>query len=230
MMYIGLIFLAAVLAVLIVTDGSDSIGGIVEPDQFANLAWAGTILALVAAGFWHQFRDRVGENLRALLIWLLLGAVVVAAYAYRDQAGEIGGRLMGELRPGQAVTGPGGEVTITRRSDGDFLVRAEVNGRTERFAFDTGASAVVLTAESAAALGIKPAAEDFNTRVSTANGVALAAPILLDSITIGPITERRVPALVSRPGAMSTNLLGMSFLSRLPSYEVRGDRLILRSR
>ena len=79
-------------------------------------------------------------------------------------------------------------------------------------------------------LGIKPADGDFTTKVSTANGTALAAPIRLDSITIGPITERGVDAMVSQPGALSVNLLGQSFLTRLPSYEVRGDRLILRTR
>ena len=36
--------------------------------------------------------------------------------------------------------------------------------------------------------------------------------------------------MVSRPGALSDNLLGQSFLSRLPSYEVRGDWLILQGR
>jgi aspartyl protease family protein len=39
-----------------------------------------------------------------------------------------------------------------------------------------------------------------------------------------------VPALVSRPGALRENLLGMTFLDRLASFEVRGDRLILRER
>ena len=49
-----------------------------------------------------------------------------------------------------------------------------------------------------------------------------------NTVTVGPITESRVAALVTRPGALSVNLLGMSFLERLNSYEVRGSRLILR--
>jgi aspartyl protease family protein len=230
MMYLGLIALGLVLVILVATDGSSRIGGVIEPDQLAGLAWGGTILALVVAGFWHQFRDRMGQNLRYLLIWALLGFVCLAAYSYRDQFREVGARVMGELRPGIAAVGPGGTVTITRRADGPFAVRADVNGQTQSFTFDTGASAVVLTAENAAALGIRPADRDFSTRVATANGVTFAAPIYLDSIRIGPITERRVAAMVSRPGALSDNLLGQSFLSRLPSYEVRGDRLILQGR
>ncbi|WP_246733357.1 TIGR02281 family clan AA aspartic protease [Methylobacterium sp. BTF04] len=138
--------------------------------------------------------------------------------------------MMGAIVPGSAVTGADGTVAITRRAGGDFAVRATVNGRALGFQFDTGASAVVLTAEDAAALGIRPAETEFGVRVATANGSTLAAPILLDTLQVGSIVERRVPALVSRPGALRENLLGMSFLDRLASFEVRGDRLTLRGR
>ena len=138
MMYLGLIAIGLVLAVLILTDGSSSIGGVIEPDQLAGLAWGGTILTLVVAGFWHQFRERIGENLRNLPIWLALGLACVLAFSYRDRMQSVGGRLLGELRPGTAVVGPGGSVTVTRRANGEFRVEAEVNGRTQSFAFDTG--------------------------------------------------------------------------------------------
>lgn len=229
-LYIGLGILGVALLALFFAGDSGQVGG-VDSNQFGRMAYLSALLVLMTAGVWHRFRDRMGENLRALLIWAGIGAVVVAGYAYKEQAKEVGGSMLGALRPGTAIVGPGGEVTITRRADGDFSVFAEVNGKAEqRFAFDTGASAVVLTNESAAALGIKPSDADYKTKVSTANGTALAAPIQLDSITIGPITERNVDAMVSQPGALTTNLLGQSFLTRLPSYEVRGDRLILRSR
>lgn len=229
MIYLGLIALGLVLVILVATDGGP-IAGVIEPDQLAGLTWGVAILGLVMAGFWHQFRDRMGANLRYLLIWGLLGLACIVGYSYRDTAQEVGARVMGELNPGSATVGPGGTVTITRRADGPFAVKAEVNGSTQSFLFDTGASAVVLTAESAAALGIRPGEDAFTTRVATANGVTFAAPILLDSLRIGPIVERRVAAMVSRPGALSGNLLGQSFLNRLPSYEVRGDRLILKGK
>ncbi|MCE4222711.1 TIGR02281 family clan AA aspartic protease [Methylobacterium sp. C25] len=229
-LWIGLGILGAALIALIVAGDHSQVVG-VDSDQFGRMAYLGALLVLMTAGVWHRFRDRMGENLRHLLIWVVIGAVVIAGYAYKEQAKEFGGTMLGSLRPGTAVVGAGGEVTITRRSDGDFSVFAEINGRMEqRFAFDTGASSVVLTMESAAALGIKPAEREFTQKVSTANGTALTAPIRLESITIGPITERNVDAMVSQPGALNSNLLGQSFLTRLPSYEVRGDRLILRSR
>jgi aspartyl protease family protein len=37
-----------------------------------------------------------------------------------------------------------------------------------------------------------------------------------------------VQALIAQPGLTRTSLLGMSFLGRLSSFEVRRDRLVLR--
>lgn len=230
MMWFLLGLLGLALVVLVATDASNGFGGL-SSDQIAGLASGGALLILFGTGFLRRFREGAGRTLGQLAIWVVLFLVVIGAYAYREQAQEVGANLMGVLRPGTAVVGPGGEVTITRRSDGGFSVLADVNGQGERrFAFDTGASSVVLTADTAAALGIRPEAADFHIRVATANGTTLAAPTQLESITIGPITERRVDAMVSRPGTLSENLLGQSLLTRLPSYEVRGDRLILRSR
>nr|WP_245450941.1 TIGR02281 family clan AA aspartic protease [Methylobacterium brachiatum] len=181
----------------------------------------------MVAGYWRQFRSALGPNLRALFAWALIGLALVIGYSYGDRFQGVGARVLGDLRPGSAVSGPGGSVTITRRADGDFRVEAEVNGRVQPFLFDTGASSVVLTAENAAALGITPAPADFTARVSTANGIAYAAPIQLDSLRVGTIAERRVNAMVARPGSLAGNLLGQTFLTRLSAYEVRGDRLIL---
>ena len=51
----------------------------------------------------------------------------------------------------------------------------------------------------------------------------------LRNLTLGPITLNDVEALVAKPGALKENLLGMSFLSRLRSYEFTTDMLTLRS-
>jgi aspartyl protease family protein len=110
------------------------------------------------------------------------------------------------------------------------MIAGRANDRDLRFIFDTGASMVVLTAESAKAIGIDPASLNYVVPVATANGRTLAAPVTLDSLTVGSITERRVRALVARPGMLGENLLGMTFLERLASYEVRSNRLILRGR
>ena len=54
------------------------------------------------------------------------------------------------------------------------------------------------------------------------------APVTLDRIAVGGLVEHSIEALVAQPGQLKVSLLGMSFLNRLQSWEVRGDRLLLR--
>jgi len=42
------------------------------------------------------------------------------------------------------------------------------------------------------------------------------------------LVERSVPALVVKSDRLKNNLLGMTFLDRLESWEVRGDHLRMR--
>ncbi len=137
---------------------------------------------------------------------------------------------MSELRPGSTVSVSAGEVSVRRSFNGSFVLRAEANGVPMDFIFDTGANIVVLDADAAERLGYGPDALSYTVSVSTANGRTMAAPITLETLTVGDIVERRVRALVARPGALPENLLGMTFLDRLSSYEVRRDELVLRGR
>jgi aspartyl protease family protein len=51
--------------------------------------------------------------------------------------------------------------------------------------------------------------------------------VRLDRVRVDDITVRDVPAAVAEKGALATNLLGMSFLSRLKSFQMQGRELIL---
>jgi len=93
---------------------------------------------------------------------------------------------------------------------------------------DTGASSIVLTPEDAKKAGIDLEKLTYRVPVLTANGRTVAARIRLDEVAIGPLDRTKVEALVAREGALTQSLLGMSFLSRLRSYEFSGDFLTLR--
>jgi clan AA aspartic protease (TIGR02281 family) len=93
---------------------------------------------------------------------------------------------------------------------------------------DTGATSVVLTYDTAKAIGLPLELLEYDVDVETASGRTKAARLTLDRLAIGKLVERSVPALVVQRGQMKTNLLGMSFLDRLESWEVRADRLVLR--
>jgi aspartyl protease family protein len=92
---------------------------------------------------------------------------------------------------------------------------------------DTGATSVVLTYETAKAAGLPLELLEYDVEVETAGGHTKAARLTLDRLAIGKLVERSVPALVVPHGQMKTNLLGMSFLDRLESWEVHADSLML---
>ena len=116
--------------------------------------------------------------------------------------------------------------TVTLSNNGrGFQVEARIDGRPIDFIVDTGASAIALRETSAAKLGIHPAARDYTIKMQTANGVGKAARVQLDRVEIG-ITVRDVAAVVVADEALSTNLLGMTFLSRIKWTHYRG-KLVL---
>jgi aspartyl protease family protein len=118
-------------------------------------------------------------------------------------------------------------VVVQRDPRGQFEVEARVNGRRVDFMVDTGASVVALTVRDAARLGIHPPPSAFTADVRTANGTVRAAPTTLDTIEVGDVAVRDVDALVLPDQALSDNLLGLSFLSRLRRFEFSGGKLVL---
>jgi aspartyl protease family protein len=131
-------------------------------------------------------------------------------------------------KPAPAPSAPSSYRTVTLNSDrsGHFQTDVRVDGRTIEFLVDTGASFVALNEKSAAKLGIHPSARDYNVKTQTANGVGKAARVRLDRLELNGITVRDVEAFVMPDEALSMNLLGMSFLSRVKWTHDRG-RLVL---
>ena len=119
------------------------------------------------------------------------------------------------------------EVRLKADARGHFTFDAAINDRPASFMADTGATVVVLTYEDAARLGLSPHSLDFSGLAETANGVSRVAPVMLDRVRVEDIVVRDVPAAVAEKGALGTNLLGMSFLGRLKSFQMQGSELIL---
>jgi aspartyl protease family protein len=113
--------------------------------------------------------------------------------------------------------------------NGHFVTKAEINGRSIRVMVDTGASTVALSHEDARKVGFRPDDLDFDVPVATANGVVKAAAVTIERVEVGGVTIEKVKGMVLPKGAMSGTLLGMSFLSRLDSFEVKDGVLLLRN-
>jgi len=164
---------------------------------------------------------------RLLSVFFLLAATASAVVAYRDpeQVARATDTVSALLR--KRSESPSTAVHIPRGQGGEFAVHARINGVAAPMVVDTGATSVVLTYETAKAVGLPLELLEYDVDVETAGGHTKAARLSLDRLAIGKLVERSVPALVVQHGQMKTNLLGMSFLDRLESWEVRADRLVL---
>ncbi|GLK70315.1 TIGR02281 family clan AA aspartic protease [Ancylobacter dichloromethanicus] len=203
-------------------------------NDLAQLVFYGSLLMVVGASVFATFTGRLGEALRAAVLWLAIFAVLAVGYTYRYELHAVAYRVLAELAPGYAVPlarDGGPAVEVARARDGDFNVRVEVNGNRIPMLVDTGASSVVLTPEDAVAVGLPIEFLRYDIPIDTANGRARAAAVVLDRIGIaGSIEERDVPALIASPGTLKHSLLGMTFLSRLASFEIRGEKLVMRAK
>ncbi|MGY3583862.1 aspartyl protease family protein [Bradyrhizobium sp. USDA 4341] len=110
---------------------------------------------------------------------------------------------------------------------GHFATDGRIDGQRINFMVDTGASVVALNETSAARFGLRPVPGDYTSRVTTANGTIKAARARLAMIEIGGLTVRDVDALVLPDEALSENLLGLSFLSKLKRFEYANGKLLL---
>ena len=201
--------------------------GTLPSATFGALVYWGALLVFLGGSALVMFRRRFAQTLIALFVWVALALILVVGYAYRFELRNVTDRVMAELLPGHVIT-RGRTVEVARAFNGDFDVHAEINNARVAMVLDTGASSIVLTREDAKAAGLPLEVLAYTVNVDTANGRTRAAPVVLDRIAIGGLVERSVEALVAQPGQLRTSLLGMSFLNRLQSWEVRGDRLLLR--
>jgi aspartyl protease family protein len=226
MLWLLLTGLGLSLVILLVRHEQGTIGSLTT-DDFASLTVKIAFLVFLGGSVLVMFRERFAKAMQAVLFWVLLALVLALGYTYRFELRTVYDRLMAELVPGRAATA-GRMVEIARGRVGEFNVMTQVNGGTIPMVLDTGASAVVLTQEAAKAAGLPLEVLNYNVTVDTANGRTRAASVTLDRIGVGGLIERSVPALIAQPGQLRTSLLGMSFLNRLESWEVRGDKLIMR--
>ena len=217
--------LAVAILVLVARHGEGTIGPLSTQD-FSSLVYKIALLVFLGAAALTLIRERFTHALGAVLLWAVLGLVLVIGYAYRFELRDVADRVMAELVPGHVI-GRGRNVEIARTNGGDFAVTAQVNGASVAMVLDTGASSVVLSREDAKAAGLPLEVLKYTVTIETANGRARAAPVTLDRVAIGGLVERSVEALVAQPGLLKMSLLGMSFLNRLQSWEVSGDRLLL---
>ncbi|WP_156180340.1 TIGR02281 family clan AA aspartic protease [Bradyrhizobium sp. LTSPM299] len=118
-------------------------------------------------------------------------------------------------------------LSIPQDPRGHFATDGRIDGQRIDFMVDTGASLVALNETAAARFGVRPTPGDYTSRITTANGTIKAARTHIAMIELGGLIVRDVDALVLPDEALSENLLGLSFLSKLKRFEYANGKLVL---
>ena len=126
--------------------------------------------------------------------------------------------------PQQVVEGS--ETRVQLAPDGHFWLRAEINGEPANFLVDTGATLTAVSTDTAARVGLEARGGGLPVRMQTANGAVAAELTTIDELRFGNVAARGLDAVIA-PGLGPTNVLGMNLLTRLASWRVEGDTMIL---
>jgi aspartyl protease family protein len=118
-------------------------------------------------------------------------------------------------------------LSIPRDARGHFATEGRIDGQRLAFMIDTGASVVALNETSAARFGLRPTPGQYTATVTTANGTVKAARMRLAMVEVGDLIVRDVDAMVLPDQALSENLLGLSFLSKLKRFEYANGQMVL---
>ena len=182
---------------------------------------------VLAAGGWMLERERpeLARNLRRLGYLGLIAALLLQVGVLALQAERSDAALELNSRPALSVSGR--ETIVPLASDGHFWIEAEVNGQPIEFLVDTGATFTGVGRGDAAALGIRPDPGRAPLELQTANGVITARLGRIDSLRFGNIEVRGLEVAVPQETDDDIRVIGMNLLSRLGSWRVEGDRLIL---
>lgn len=188
-------------------------------DTSVELLWGVGALVLVLSALGAR-RLPARVIVRNLLGWAAVAGILFVLFANRDQL-----TLMAERAglTGQQVVGD--TVRIRQSPDGHFYADVRINGVRQRMLIDSGATITALSEDTARAAGIEGEGA-FPVILATANGQVQARRGVAQTFAIGGLETRDLSVVVSASfGDMS--VVGMNFLSRLGSWRVEGNTLIL---
>lgn len=194
-------------------------------DQNINLIWAVGALVLVASALFSR-RIGFGEIVRTALAWVAIFAVFVVAFSYKDQILGVWNHVSAEVTGQNDQQIDGTTLRIRQSADGHFWVNAMVNDKPVRFLIDSGATTTAMNLTTANATNIDISGIGFPVILSTANGSVEAQRGTIEKLQVGPMTIKGLPVVVAEAFGDS-NVIGMNFLSKLRSWRVEGNEMVL---
>ncbi|WP_037294337.1 retropepsin-like aspartic protease family protein [Roseobacter sp. CCS2] len=187
-------------------------------DQIMQLTYLVLLGAAIGGSAIVAGRSNMGKMAQQAAIWALIFIGVIGAYGLWED-------ISGDVNPRQAIIDDS-TVAVPRGNDGHYHLTLDIDGTPVAFVVDTGASQVVLSQQDARRIGIDLAALNYSSSANTANGVVRTAPVMLDEVVLGGITDRNIPAVVNG-GAMDASLLGMTYLGLYDRIEISNGELVL---
>ncbi len=187
-------------------------------DQIMQLTYLVLLGAAIGGSAIVVGRKNMGKMAQQAAIWALIFIGVIGAYGLWED-------ISNDVNPRQTILSESA-IAVPRSNDGHYHLTLDVNGTAVDFVIDTGASQVVLSQRDAARIGIDANSLNYSGAASTANGVVRTAPVVLDQVRLGNITDRNVPAVVNG-GDMDNSLLGMTYLGLYNRIEISNGELVL---
>ena len=120
----------------------------------------------------------------------------------------------------------GREVRVRMSRDGHFWVNATINGVSRRMLIDSGATITAISDDTATRAAVDTDLNLAPIVLRTAGGVVPAKPASIEELRVGNIVATNLKAVTS-PGLGDLDVLGMNFLSKLESWRVEGQTLVL---
>lgn len=188
-----------------------------------NMVWLVGALVLVVSALSVR---RIGlvVFVRTLLGWVAIVLLVLLAVGHRYELAAAWSSLSAKLGiEDQRVEGD--TVRIRMSPDGHFWARVTLNGVERRMLIDSGATITAISERTAKEAEIQ-AADGLPAIIETANGSVAARRGRIGTVSLGPLTMRDVGVVVSQNFG-ELDVLGMNFLSRLHSWRVEGNVLVL---
>lgn len=171
---------------------------------------------------------------KAFLLFMLpiAGLAVLRPDAFETLLGASGHRAQQAAAVTPAATPAGGNGGYPSKRlyadrDGHYRARARLDGRTFDVMVDTGATIVALTWSTGLDLGLVRPGTAMDAPMQTANGRVMGKRVTIPRLEVEGLAVASVDAVVLPQGALSVNLLGMSFLSKLRRFEFAQNTLLL---
>ncbi|WP_299947857.1 TIGR02281 family clan AA aspartic protease [uncultured Ruegeria sp.] len=190
-----------------------------DGEDFGRLTYLVLLGAALLMWFITQNRQSLGKTMQQAAAWVFIFIGVIAVVGLWDD-------IRSTVSPAPQLTVTDQKIEVPRAFDGHYYLPMLVNGTAVTFLVDTGASNIVISPNDAERIGIDTDQLSYLGRASTANGIVRTAPVRLDSLSLGPITDRNIPASVNE-GDLDQSLLGMEYLHRFSNIQFSDGRLIL---